>query len=241
MVVRCAGWLAILLGLGGPASGEGCRQALILALDVSGSVTISDDLLQRQGLARALLSPAVSDAFLRGDPVALQVFEWAGRSLQRTLLPDWHMIRSAEDLAEVARSIAVPSERGAERHRLRTALGAALDHALDLFEEGPDCRVRTLDVSGDGRNNEGPGVSEIYARRAWGNITVNALVIQGPTREWGISRYFERFVLRGPGAFLVEAAGYEDYQRAMEAKLLKELVQQIADRPDDPSSTDAAG
>jgi hypothetical protein len=210
-------------------------------LDVSGSVSVSDDHLQRQGLARAILSPAVSEAFLRGDPVALQVFEWAGSSLQRTLLPDWRMIRTAEDLAEVARVIAVPAEREAERFRLRTALGDALDHALDTFEEGPDCRVRTLDVSGDGRNNEGPGVSETYARRRWDGITVNALVIQGPTREWGISRYFERYVLRGPGAFLVEAEGYEDYQRAMEAKLLKELDQQLAERPSAPDGSDAAG
>jgi hypothetical protein len=205
--------------------------ALLLALDASGSVTPSDDLLQRQGLAQALRSPAVSEAILRGDPVALQVFEWAGQSYQQLLLPDWQVIRTESDLARLAEIIEVPFTPAPDRSRRKTALGEALAYAHETFDQGPDCRTRTLDVSGDGRSNEGPGASEVYARLRWDGITVNALVIQGPTREWGIARYFERYVLRGPGAFLVEAEGYEDYQRAMEAKLLSELDQPLAGQP----------
>lgn len=231
MIVRSAGWLAVLLGLASPAPAESCRLALLLALDVSASVSSTDDLLQRQGLARALMSPAVSEAFLGGDPVALQVFEWAGSSYQRPLLPDWQMIRAESDLARVAEAIKVPLSPTLDRSRRRTALGEALAFARESFDRAPECRARTLDVSGDGRNNEGASASQTYARLPWGSITVNALVIQGPTREWGISRYFERYVLRGPGAFLVEADGYEDYRRAMEEKLLREIDEPLASSP----------
>ncbi len=237
MLVRSAGWLAMWLGLATPALAENCRLALLLALDVSASVSPADDLLQRQGLARALLSPAVSDAFLAGDPVALQVFEWAGVSYQRALLPGWRMIRTEDELERVAEAIEGPLAPTLDRSRRRTAVGEALAFAHGTFDQSPDCRARTLDVSGDGRSNEGPSASETYARLPWGSITVNALVIQGPTREWGISRYFERFVLRGRGAFLVEADGYEDYRRAMEAKLLREIDEPLASRP----ATDSSG
>ena len=241
MLVRSAGWLAVSLGLATPAPAENCRLALLLALDVSASVSPADDLLQRQGLARALLSPAVSDALLGSDPVALQVFEWAGASYQRPLLPDWQMIRTSEDLARVAQAIEVPLAPTLDRSRRRTALGQALAFAHGIFEQSPDCRARTLDVSGDGRSNEGPSASDTYARLPWASITVNALVIQGPTREWGITRYFERFVLRGPGAFLVEADGYEDYRRAMEEKLLREVDEPLASRPATTPLLDMSG
>lgn len=241
MLVRSARWLAMSLGLAAPALAEDCRLALLLALDISASVSPSDDTLQRQGLASALLSPAVSEAFLAGDPVALQIFEWAGVSYQRPLLPSWRMIRTSDDLERVAEALQVPLVPTLDRTRRRTAVGEALAFAHGIFEEGPDCRARTLDVSGDGRSNEGPSASDTYARLLWRSITVNALVIQGPTREWGISRYFERFVLRGPGAFLVEADGYEDYRRAMEAKLLREIDEPLASRTATTPAADGSG
>ncbi|MGB2892021.1 MAG: DUF1194 domain-containing protein, partial [Albidovulum sp.] len=54
------GLLALLAA--GPAAAE-CRLALLLALDISASVDEREDALQRGGLARALLAPAVQDAF----------------------------------------------------------------------------------------------------------------------------------------------------------------------------------
>ena len=55
-----------LLGLASPAMAEGCRLALVLALDVSASVDGNEDRLQREGLARAPVSPEVVQAFLEG-------------------------------------------------------------------------------------------------------------------------------------------------------------------------------
>ena len=77
MVLRTAWGLATLLGLAAPATAQDCRLALVLALDVSGSVSAREDRLQRQGLAAALLAPEVRRAFASGDPVALYVVQWS--------------------------------------------------------------------------------------------------------------------------------------------------------------------
>ena len=79
-------------------SAQACRLALVLGMDVSNSVDADEDALQRNGLAAALLAPAVRDAFfMTDDPVALAVFEWSGRHHQR-MMQDWVLIDSPATL-----------------------------------------------------------------------------------------------------------------------------------------------
>lgn len=93
--------LLAILGLavlGSPAWSVQCRLALALAMDVSVSVDATEDTLQRQGLAAALIAPEVQDAFFASDlPVALAVYEWSGRADQRIIL-DWQLINDMSDL-----------------------------------------------------------------------------------------------------------------------------------------------
>lgn len=210
------GLIAVLAAA--PAAAE-CRLALVLALDVSASVDPREDALQRGGLARALLAPAVVDAFLAdpGRPVWLSVYEWSGPYAQSGLI-DWLEIASAEDLALVAGVLA-----GSERSRddLPTAIGYALGHAAGLFRAGPDCAARTLDISGDGRNNDGFPPASAYRAFPLDGVTVNGLAIAGG--EAGVADYYRTEVIRGPGAFVIEADGFRDYERAMRVKLLREL------------------
>jgi hypothetical protein len=202
----------------GPAAAE-CRLALLLALDISASVDAREDGLQRGGLARALLAPAVQDAFLADPdrPVWLAVYELSGRFAQAELLP-WLEIASAEDLSLAAAAIA-----GSERSRddQPTALGNALGHAATRFRAGPDCAARTLDVAGDGRNNDGFSPASAYRAFDFDGITVNGLAIA--VGEAGVADYYRAEVIRGPGAFVIEAENFRDYERAMRAKLLREL------------------
>ena len=219
-----------VLALASPAAAQECRLALVLALDVSGSVDPSEDRLQRQGLATALRAPEVVKAFLAGGPVALHVFEWAGEQAQSVLLPDCHLIQSEQDLAMVADAIA-----RTERTRFLftedgTALGTALMHAADLLLPAPTCDTRTIDISGDGVNNVGLGPEGAYNNPLLEGVTVNALVVAGAEdnsaaliSQENLVAWFEGEVLRGPAAFWVVADGYEDYERAMTAKLLREL------------------
>lgn len=240
---------ALLLTQALPAQADDCRLALVLALDVSGSVSAADDRLQREGLAAALLAPDVVRAFLTGGSVAFYVFEWAGASSQAAVLPGWELIENEEDLLRVAATI-----EQARRTAFRptglvadgTAVGSALVHAAAALEAGPACPERTVDVSGDGTNSQGIE-PRVVIETLYDGITVNALVIEEPFEDPMLDRrhggdiplvaWFSRSVLHGPGAFTVVADGFEDYERAMTAKLRRELeVPMVSGWPTSPGA-----
>ncbi|MWD30049.1 DUF1194 domain-containing protein [Aquicoccus sp. SCR17] len=204
-------------------AGAACRLALLLALDVSSSVDPTEDRLQRNGLAAALIAPEVQQAFLEGDlPVALAAYEWSGRYKQAMLL-DWQMIRGAGDLVAASRRIA-DSRRGEDE--FPTAMGYALGYGAGVLRRAPPCLFQTLDVSGDGENNEGFPPATAYREFPFAGVTVNGLVINGGDYEGEVSLidFYREEVIRGPGAFVEVAQGFADYERAMRRKLLRELT-----------------
>jgi len=208
------------------APAQACRLALVLAMDVSSSVNADEDRLQRTGLAAALMDPEVQAAFFAaGDPVALHVFEWSGRNDQVRLIADWALIETPDDLATVAASIALSPR---SRTDMPTAMGHAMGYAATLLENGPECLFHTIDVAGDGENNDGFSPALAYGAFPFVDVTVNALVVAtGDAPPSGLVAYFENNVLRGPGAFLEVARGFDDYEAAMRRKLLRELAVQV--------------
>lgn len=217
--------LAALLALSpvGAAAQVGCRLALLLALDVSSSVDASEDVLQRSGLASALLAPEVQAAFLDEPlPVALAAYEWSGRYNQEVLL-DWMLVASAEDLLFASRTIGL-SDRS--YNNFPTALGYALGYGATMMRDAPPCLWQVIDVSGDGKNNEGFEPEAAYREFPFAGVTVNGLVINAAEfeAEVGLIDYYQTKVRRGPGAFVEIAQGFEDYERAMRRKLLRELT-----------------
>ena len=222
-MARTVGWRmlagAAALGLAAPAGAAPCRLALLLALDVSASVDAEEDGLQRGGLASALIAPEVAEAMLAegAAPVSLAVYEWSGRFAQSVILP-WTAIETTEDLITAARIIAT-SRR--DRDDLPTALGDAVGFGATQFRLGPDCEARTLDVSGDGVTNDGFPPGAAYRAFPFAGIVVNGLAIQGGDQD--VAAYYRAELIRGPGAFVIEAAGFGDYERAMREKLIREL------------------
>lgn len=199
-----------------------CRLALVLALDVSSSVDQAEDRLQRGGLAAALLAPEVEQAiFATPLPVAIAVYEWSGRYKQ-TLLSDWRVIHDRRALLELAETVA-RSERS--ETEFPTAMGYALGYGAGLLDRAPRCLFQTLDMAGDGENNEGFPPATAYTAFPFSEVVVNGLVVaatDGPDQA-NVVGYYRDEVLRGPGAFLEIAQGFEDYERAMRRKLLREL------------------
>ncbi len=216
--VRCAGLLAAALTLAAPAEAA-CRLALSLGLDVSSSVDAREYRLQTAGLAAALTAPEVVAAFLAvpGQPVMLHIFEWSGWR-QQMVRQDWVTIASEGDLVEVAAQLAAQAR---SYEQFPTALGFALMFGGQMLAKRTDCARRTLDLSGDGTNND--GISPEMARRDYplAGVTVNGLVVGATVVT--LSRYYRQFVIQGPGAFVEEADDYEDFERAMKRKLLREL------------------
>jgi hypothetical protein len=211
------------------APAAACRLALVLALDVSGSVDAREYDLQVTGVARALSDAEVRKAILSdpAEPVEMAIFEWSGSRFQRQVV-DWTALGSPAAIDAVAGRLRRWSRIPAPE---ATGIGSAMQVAVGQIGDGPACWRRVLDVSGDGKNNDWPSPRQVRESGVLGDITVNALVIgsppiRGETRAAGgadLVAYFRAEVLHGPGAFVETALGYEDYADAMKRKLLKEL------------------
>jgi len=204
--------------LAAPA-GAGCRLALALGLDISSSVDQDEDRLQRIGLADALAAPEVQAAILGvpGQQVALMVFEWSGR-YQQDVTVDWRLLATRADIQAVAEEVRASRRRYAE---FPTALGFALGYAAGLFQAAPPCLFYTLDVSGDGVNNDGFAPRLAYRNFPLDEVTVNGLTIGGAADD--LAGYYRRELIKGPGAFVEEASDFNDFERAMRRKLVREL------------------
>lgn len=213
---------AILLSLSllwcSAAAAQPCRLALLLAMDVSSSVDDTEHKLQRQGLARALLSPRVTRAIMQGPgAVAVSVYEWSGRRQHKVIL-DWRLLTSHSAITAAAQQI-VNTPRSHEG--FPTALGYAMGFGHSHLRRAPTCDRQVIDVSGDGRNNDGFGPRLAYKHFDFSSITVNGLAITGDDR--GILRYYQSNIAHGPGAFVETANGFADFERAIGAKLEREL------------------
>lgn len=190
-----------------------------MALDISSSVDGIEDRLQRQGLADALASNEVIEAILSvpGQTVALGAFEWSGRNQQALVLP-WRILADSNDILAAAAAIRASTRSHSE---YPTAIGYALGFAARVFDSAPACHQKTLDVSGDGINNEGFRPQLAYRHFQLSDVTVNGLAIGGHGEN--LADYYRHELIRGPGAFVEEAQGFQDFERAMRRKLVREL------------------
>ena len=213
-----AALLALALTAAPLAAQEPCRLALQLGFDISASVDPAEYALQSAGIAAALLAPEITAAFLDGPgPVAVSIFEWSGR-FQQQIITDWVLVRSAADLVAMAEAV-LAHPRSAQDSP--TAIGYALAFAATRFEAAPDCLFQTIDISGDGANNDGFPPGAAYAHFDFAGVTVNGLAIGGAAND--IAEYFAQNLVHGPGAFVEYAASYADFAQSFRRKLEREL------------------
>ena len=237
---RIRGWPvvagAVLAGVLATGGAEAqCRQALVFALDVSSSVDDTEYRQQLDGLAGALLERDVLRAILQDQdaPMAVAAFEWSGRDYS-ALIVDWTVLRSQADVDDVTARL-----RGWTRHLApsETGLGSGLRAAAGLLQRSPDCWEHTIDISADGKNNDGPSPMTVHEAGELEGVTVNALLVgthAGPGSKSeleGMREYLQENVVRGPGGFVAMAQSYTDYASAMRRKLLKEIARAPAALP----------
>ncbi|GHF73529.1 DUF1194 domain-containing protein [Seohaeicola zhoushanensis] len=221
---------ALLLAAPVAAQEAPCRQALALGLDVSGSVDSAEYALQLRGLANALRHPEVVAALLAepSAPVEIAVYVWSGPGYQR-LIADWVRITGPADIVALAGQVLAAARHSAPPE---TALGRTMAFGAALLGQRQGCWKRTLDISGDGKNNAGPRPEAVRATLAGEGITINGLVIGSDARRGGdmryveigeLAAYFQAYVILGPDAFVETALGYANYEAAMVRKLKREL------------------
>jgi hypothetical protein len=77
-------------------------------------------------------------------------------------------------------------------------------------------------VSGDGSNNNGRPVADARDEAVAAGITINGLPIL--TIEATLDGYYQANVVGGPGAFVVPTANFENFAKAIQTKLIKEIA-----------------
>jgi uncharacterized protein DUF1194 len=238
--------LALALALAPPAAraAEPVDLLLVLAADVSRSVTEPKFKLQREGAAAAITHPEVVTAITSGPNrrIAICFVEWATAG-QQSVVVDWTVIADNDSarsfggkLVELPRSFAGS-----------TSISNAIDFAVTQLERAPfKAERRVIDISGDGNNNSGRSVTEARDDALAKGITINGLVILTPLSEsfrpehthppGGLEKYFQDNVIGGFGAFTVVAETHESFGRALTKKLIAEIAglphPQLAAAPD---------
>lgn len=207
--------LVFALCLAGPA--RACETALLLAVDISGSIDAGEYVLQMNGLVAALEAPDIADLLVEGG-VALSLVQWSGLGRQKLSLPWRHM----QTRADVARFAAIVRTLPRAFNASDTAVGDALRFSIAQFADVPECTRHIIDISGNGPENAGFTVSRARAEAQAMGIVINAIAIEDPGQASPITAFYRRWAVT-KGGFVMTARGLEDYARAIHAKLLREL------------------
>ena len=213
---------AILLVLTQTARSQACDFALLLAVDVSGSVDREEYAIQMTGLAEGLNDPVVSETLVQAR-AKVAIVQWTGTSRQELSVP-WTQVTSFAQVRAL-------SDRVANLDRpwrnYATAIGEAQAFALHHLKDARDCKRRVVDISGDGISNEGIEPTQMRDLFREANIQVNALAIEGAAED--LTGYYFENLISGPGAFVVTAQGYKDFPEKMRMKLRRETTMQLSD------------
>lgn len=204
-------------------AGRTCDLALVLAVDVSGSVDAREYDIQMGGLAKALNDGIVVDALVDSQAM-VTLIQWTGSSRQRQTIP-WAFIQTPEDALQFAQQVA---DNKRVWRNFSTAIGEALIAAQTALSEVPQCRRKIIDVSGDGISNEGVSPTQQHSALKQAGIVVNALAIE--TDEEDLTAWFFENLIIGEGAFVETADGFADYPEKIKRKLQRETTRQLSRR-----------
>jgi Ca-activated chloride channel homolog len=212
---------AFALALFTTAPALACETALLLSIDVSGSIDSGDYRLQTEGLTAALADPEVAEALVRGQ-VALAVVQWSGPSQQALVLP-WQRMLDPGAVARLADSAATMPRafKGSD-----TAVGEAIRFALAQFAPVADCQRRVIDISGDGQENAGFTDAKARSEAVAAGVTINAIAIEEAGQAIPITSYYRGWVIT-PGGFVMTARGLQDYAETLRLKILRELQKPV--------------
>jgi len=223
------GVLAALAPVGAvPASAEPVDVELVLAVDVSLSMSPAELAIQRDGYAAALTDQKVLDAIADGlhGRIAVTYFEWAGNTTQHVVVP-WTIVASREDAERVARQLSAVPPNSARR----TSISGALEFSVDLFAESQFRGAkRVIDISGDGPNNQGAPVDLTRDAVVARGIVINGLPLMtsgGYSSLYDVTdldRYYSDCVIGGPGSFMIPVNEWSQFPEAIRRKLVLELA-----------------
>ncbi|MDF1776315.1 MAG: DUF1194 domain-containing protein [Rhizobiaceae bacterium] len=201
---------------------------LVLAVDVSRSMTPNELEIQRRGYAEAIVSDPVINAIRQGllGQIAITYVEWAG-TVSQNIIIDWTLISNRSEAEAFAARLTAQFENSMRR----TSISGAMDFSSRLFEDNTYISNRqVIDISGDGPNNNGRPVLAARADTLARGIVINGLPLmtrEGMGSQWHLEDldvYYRHCVIGGPGSFVIPVLEWAQFPAAVRQKLVLELA-----------------
>lgn len=211
-LLACATALTLILSANAHAD---CGASLATGLDISGSVSHDELLMQVDGLGAALRSPAVISAFQSQNCVRVAVYVW-GENRFDTLLP-WTDISSAADAENAAANLRAAADAYQVPSGQLTNIAGALQYAWQLFGQIPPTGRQISNIVTNGTQNTMGEPMQVSLAMRQAGITINAVAF-GPSAE--LETYLRENVTSG---FVLRAAGSEDFPAIVRSKLILDI------------------
>jgi hypothetical protein len=234
----------------GNAHAQAVDLALVLVIDNSGSIDPAESALQFNGYAEAFQSNELIKEMTGGPNGAIAVSVLLFSDIVRSL-GGWRMIdgpESANSFADLLRSAPYSSSGG-------THIGQALEAAVMELASCPyPAAAATIDLSGDGPDNEGVALNianplelllaftglqtaqwnqEIEQnayrlRRLRDSIRARGVSINCVAiQDPDLQDYFEKYVVCGKGSFAVLASSFQSFRAVIKRKIIREVRQGV--------------
>ena len=206
---------------------------LMLAADVSTSISDKERILQREGYIEAIESEKVLNAISSGyyGRIVVSYVEWSGGNV--AYIADWTLIDMKNDpfsYKEFVKKIknahpkkVIPSS---------TSINDLITWATyEIRRSGYEARPfdYVLDISGDGPDTEVYLLQESRRVALQTGIVINGLAIDEEPEDEDIVEYYETCVIGGPGSFVV---GVRERANLREA-IIKKMTMEIASRAEE--------
>lgn len=200
---------------------------LVLAVDISQSMSPDEHELQRNGYVDAFRHDDVVTAITSGPTgrIAVTYIEWAGDFEPWETIP-WTIIDGEKSAHAFADRLAAEPVFGEQR----TSISRALITATRAIESNNFSSYRqVIDVSGDGANNAGPPVEAIRDQVLERGIVINGLPIMlNKPREFydidNLDRYYKQCVIGGEAAFIAPVYDLKHFAATIRKKLVMEIA-----------------
>jgi hypothetical protein len=175
-----------------------------------------------EGIAEAFEDDGVQRTILSGlhRSMTVTLVEWSDKP--QISIP-WTRIADAAEARDFAAKVRRLTRKSEQFTCMARMLAFVADKVLPLV---PAAAARTVvDVSGDGRDNCNPTVPVEAVRDGLvaEQVTINGLPILDGAEAATLESWYGAHVIGGRGAFLLPAAGFSDFARAIRQKFIIEI------------------
>ena len=228
LTITAATGFPVIAGTSSAAAAENVDLALVIAVDISASMDVDEQQLQRDGYVDAFRHPDVISAITEGPygRISVTYVEWAGPNIHTVIVP-WTVIAGRDEAEAFGSLLAATPLRRAPG----TSISSALLFAGSQFNRRDYLADRlAVDVSGDGANNGGHPVELMRDWLVRRGVTINGLPIllkRDPGSEGyvpDLAAYYEDCVIGGPGAFMIPVDDTASFGTAIRSKLILEIA-----------------